>query len=85
MYVTYDNGHTWVEKQQLAASDGGTDDHFGISVAVYNNTIVAGAWRNDNTRGSNAGAPLLIVCFYILFGLLKIWYVFRCGVCIHHQ
>ena len=83
MYVTLDDGHTWVQKQVLEASDGGTDDHFGISVAVYNNTIVAGAWRNDNTRGSNAGAPLFL-CVLISY-LLKIWYVFRRGVCVYHQ
>ena len=56
MYVTYDDGHTWVYKQQLAASDGGADDHFGNAVAVYNNTIVAGARYDDNQKGGNAGS-----------------------------
>ena len=51
MYVTYDNGLTWTEKQKLLAPDGAAGDQFGESVSVYGNTIVVGAWLDDTARG----------------------------------
>ena len=54
MFVTYDNGQTWVQEAKLLASDGEAGDEFGYSVAVHNHTIVAGAYRDDD-KGTNAG------------------------------
>ncbi|CAN0417062.1 unnamed protein product, partial [Ectocarpus fasciculatus] len=56
VYVTDDNGETWILRQKLTASDGTADDYFGVSVAVHNCTIVVGARKDDNEKGTNAGS-----------------------------
>ena len=43
----------WTQKQKLLASDAAESDWFGISVSVYNNTAVIGAFLDgDNNSGS---------------------------------
>lgn len=58
MFLTADQGATWTQKQKLAASDGGTDDEFGWSVAIDGNIIAIGAGYDDDTA-SNSGASYL--------------------------
>ena len=55
VYITYDNGITWVEKQKLVAADGAAGDDFGRYLAINNETIVVGARYNDNEKGTDAG------------------------------
>ena len=55
VYKTYDSGETWEEKAKLLASDGAASDAFGWSVAVHNDTIVVGAFWDNNNGGTNAG------------------------------
>ena len=55
LVVSADSGETWSEQQKLLASDKAAGDEFGVTVAVYNNTILVGASLNDNERWSNAG------------------------------
>ena len=59
-YVYARVGATWVQEAKLTASDGGTDDSFGISVAVDGNTIVVGAIGNG-AFGTNTGAAYVFV------------------------
>ena len=59
VFMTYDNGQTWVQEAKLLASDGGADDDFGRSVAVHHHTIVAGAVYDDD-KGTNAGEGHLL-------------------------
>jgi len=65
-YVFRWNGTDWPQEQKLLASDGSTNDHFGISVAAYDDRIIVGASLNDGggpQRGAayvfrwNPGAP----------------------------
>lgn len=58
VYVFTLNGNTWTQQQKLMASDGVTNDLFGISVAVSSdgNTIVAGANLDDYDSKSSAGS-----------------------------
>jgi len=52
-YVFVQSGTTWSLQQELTASDGGPNNHFGNSVAVSGSTVVVGpAWHNV---GSNFG------------------------------
>ena len=37
----------WEQKQKITASDGKTNDNFGYSVSIYEDTIVVGAYFND--------------------------------------
>jgi FG-GAP repeat len=50
-YVFTFNGSTWVQQQELTASDGAAGDDFGSSVALADNVALVGAYRK--TVGSN--------------------------------
>jgi hypothetical protein len=39
---------TWMQQQELTASDGARDDEFGNSVAVSGNTAIIGAWGKNS-------------------------------------
>ena len=42
----------FLESNKITASDGTQDDYFGSSVSIYEDTIVVGAYGDDNRRGS---------------------------------
>ncbi|MHB8742806.1 MAG: FG-GAP repeat protein [Sulfuricaulis sp.] len=52
-YVFTFNGSTWVQQQELTASDGAPIDYFGTSVALSGTTALVGAY--DKMIGSNSG------------------------------
>jgi hypothetical protein len=53
-YVYRFDGTDWIETK-LLASDGATDDRFGISASVDGDTVVVGAYGDDD-NGSNSGS-----------------------------
>jgi hypothetical protein len=54
LYVFTRSGSAWSQQAYLKASNPGADDRFGESSAVFGNTAVAGALREDsNARGVN--------------------------------
>jgi len=55
-YVFRFNGSTWVEEQKLTASDAGSIDLFGDSVAMHNGVVLVGTDRDDCATGMNCGA-----------------------------
>jgi hypothetical protein len=53
-YVFTRSGTTWTQQAYLKASNAGTNDLFGISVAVAGDTVVVGAYQEDsNATGVN--------------------------------
>ncbi|GEM_PF-2258281 len=54
-YVYSYNGTLFIEKHKLIPNDLAVDNYFGSSVAIYENTIVVGARRND-ISGNNSGS-----------------------------
>ena len=60
-YVFTFNGSSWVQRQELTASDGVSFDYFGNSVALTGTTALVGAYYK--TIGSNAGQGAVYV-FY---------------------
>ncbi len=60
-YIYINQGGLWVEQQKLTASDGATDDVFGLSVAIYQDTVVVGALNNDGPAGRDQGAAYIFV------------------------
>jgi hypothetical protein len=54
-YVFIRSGTTWTEQQKLTASDATAGDHFGRSVSVDGDTIVVGAYLDDD-GGSRSGS-----------------------------
>jgi hypothetical protein len=54
-YVFVRSGSTWTQQAYLKASNTGSSDRFGFSVAVSGNTVVVGAPEEDsNSTGVNA-------------------------------
>lgn len=49
----------WQEQVKLLASDGETGDRFGVSVAISGNTVIAGAYMDDNRGLVACGAAYL--------------------------
>ena len=54
-YVFIRQSGAWSQAAKLTASNGATNDHFGISVAVDGDTIVVGAWYDDD-NGTDSGS-----------------------------
>ena len=54
-YVFRYNGTAWVEEAKLTASDAAEGDHFGGSVTVSGDTVVVGAYADDD-NGSRSGS-----------------------------
>ncbi|MCK4663979.1 MAG: immunoglobulin domain-containing protein [Bacteroidales bacterium] len=46
-YIFYNNAGTWQEVQKIVASDRAYQDYFSISVAIYGDYIMIGAWYED--------------------------------------
>ncbi|MCB0501215.1 MAG: hypothetical protein KDD32_00920, partial [Bacteroidetes bacterium] len=58
-YVFRYNGGTWVQEQQLLASDGNANDRFGNDVDISGDAIVIGAFTDDNIAGSQTGSAYI--------------------------
>ena len=57
-YVFEFDGTTWVEVQELVASDGSANDEFGWAVSVQGDRIAVGAYEDD-ALGHKAGSAYL--------------------------
>lgn len=55
VYVFRRDGTSWVEQSKLTASDGASGDRFGYSVALESNTVVVGAYLDDD-MGIDSGS-----------------------------
>jgi hypothetical protein len=53
---TRSGGTTWSQQAKLVAADGAPSDQFGISVAIYLDTVVVGANFDDVASASNRGS-----------------------------
>ena len=57
-YVFVRSGTTWTEQQKLTASDGASNDLFGLSVSISGDTAIVGAFYDDD-NGTNAGSAYM--------------------------
>ena len=57
-YIFVRAGEKWIEKQELAASDGQPGDYFGFSSAISGDYAIVGAYLNDE-KGEDAGAAYI--------------------------
>jgi hypothetical protein len=55
VYVFTRTGGTWTQQAKLTAADGAAYDRFGYAVAVDGDTIVVGAYQDDD-KGTNSGS-----------------------------
>ncbi len=51
-YVYRWNGTSWLERQELTASDRAIGDYFGCSVSISGDTLIVGAYGADSTMGA---------------------------------
>ncbi|MDM8522467.1 SBBP repeat-containing protein [Desulfococcaceae bacterium HSG8] len=54
-YVFHYDGEAWTKQAKLTASDGAAYDSFGVSVSVSDDSVIVGAYRDDD-RGSSSGS-----------------------------
>jgi uncharacterized repeat protein (TIGR01451 family) len=60
-YVFVRSGGVWTEQQKLLPADLAADDHFGQSVSVSGDSVVAGSPGDDTGLGINAGSAYVFV------------------------
>ncbi len=60
-YVFTRSGVTWTPQQKLTASDGASNDHFGVSVALAADTAVVGAYLDNAGAGPFQGSAYAFV------------------------
>lgn len=56
VYIYHKENNTWKLHQKLTPADGGKDDHFGSSVAMYNDILAVGSPGSTINGTLNAGA-----------------------------
>jgi len=59
-YVFVRNGSSWAELDKVVASDGATQDSFGISVSLNGDTALIGAYSDDDNGLASGSAYVLI-------------------------
>ena len=59
-YVFVRSGTTWSQQAKLTASDAAAADLFGFSVAISGDTIVVGAYRDDDAVGESGSAYVFV-------------------------
>ena len=57
-YIFTRSGSSWTQQQKIQASDIVAYDNFGRSVAIDGDTVIAGAWQEDDTA-TNAGSAYI--------------------------
>ncbi len=58
VYIFKNMGLSWNEKTRIEASDGADDDQFGCAVAIYEKSVIAGAYGDDDSY-SNSGSAYI--------------------------
>ncbi len=54
VYIFFNDGSSWAQKQKIVASDRAYQDYFGYSVSISDNYIIVGAYSEDeNASGSD--------------------------------
>ncbi len=55
-YVYHFDGSDWIQEAKLTADDGQPGDSFGVSVAISGETVVVGAWGDDDDGTASGSA-----------------------------
>jgi hypothetical protein len=57
-YIFKRSGTTWSQEAKILASDGATEDYFGLRISISGEYIISGASRDDDF-GSNSGSAYI--------------------------
>ncbi|MCI0391248.1 MAG: FG-GAP repeat protein [Acidobacteria bacterium] len=55
------SGGVWSTQQKLLASDAAAGDQLGFSAAISGDTVVVGAWNDDDSAGADQGSAYVFV------------------------
>jgi len=58
VYLFMRNGDTWTQQAKLLAPDGAAKDFFGRTVGIFEDTIIIGAWGDDNDNKNSGSVHL---------------------------
>jgi FG-GAP repeat/PKD domain/Chaperone of endosialidase len=61
IYIFTKTGGVWTQQQKLTASDAAAGDEFGFSLSLSGDTVMAGADKDDNSGGIDAGSAYVFV------------------------
>ena len=64
VYLFERNGFDWVLRERLTPSDGADNDYFGCSVALSNDHVIVGSYRDDDL-GSSSGSAYIYPLFSV--------------------
>ena len=60
-YVFVETREAWVQQAKLTASDGDTGDEFGSAVAIHEDTVIVGAWKDNHPLQDPHDDPALLM------------------------
>ena len=60
-YVFTRSGNVWIQQQKIFASDGATNDHLGLALAMSGSTVIIGAPDDDHPGATDAGSAYVFV------------------------
>ena len=84
-YVFTRSGTTWTEQAKLTASDGAWGDLFGNSVAISGDTLLVGAYGDDDLGDGSGSAYVFFIFFQCLKSLIcyceKFWNCYIILIC----
>ena len=60
-YVFVATRDSWVQQAKLTANDADTGDEFGSAVAIHEDTVVVGAWKDNHPLSDPRGDPILLI------------------------
>ena len=59
-YVFSRSGTSWTQESKVEASNAGSGDFFGSSVAINGSTAIVGAYDEDTTSDSSGSAYIFV-------------------------
>ena len=58
-YIFVETRDDWAQQAKLTATNGDAGDEFGIAVALYEDTAIVGAWKDNHPLADQFGDPTL--------------------------
>ena len=65
-YIFHRSGTTWTEQTKLTASDGASDDHFGVRVSISGDYSLIAARYDDNENGTDSGSAYIYSGYVVI-------------------
>lgn len=60
LYLYTRSNTSWSQQAAFSAADSAADDHFGYSVSISGDTVIAGAWKAVSLKGTTGAAYIFV-------------------------